>query len=143
MRILKEDRIAILIKRIALSIDKFAGQVLAPYELSNTQYKIIKFLYRQPDTAVRQTDIEKEFSLTNPTVTGIIQNLEKKGLVQRIPNPEDKRSKLLILTEEAMSIKEELYQIGESIEAHVTSNLTKSEYDELMRLLNKIENKEG
>ena len=84
---MKEDRIAILIKRIALSIDKFAGQVLAPYELSNTQYKIIKFLYRQPDTAVRQTDIENEFFLTNPTVTGIIQNLEKKGLVQRIPNP--------------------------------------------------------
>lgn len=139
---MRDDRITILIKKIALSIDKFAGQVLAPYELSNAQYKIIKFLYHQPNTAVRQADIETQFSLTNPTVTGIIQNLEKKGLVQRIPNPEDKRSKLLILTEDAMSIKEELYQIGESIEAHVTSHLTKSECDELMRLLHKIEHKE-
>ena len=141
VRTMRNDRIAILIKRIALDIDKFAGQLLAPYELSNTQYKIIKFLYSQPDTAVRQTDIENNFSLTNPTVTGIIHNLEKKGLVQRIPNPDDKRSKLLVLTNEAMSIKDELYQIGESIEAYVTANLTKTECDDLTRLLNKVENK--
>lgn len=138
---MRNDRVSILIKSIALSIDKFAGQVLTPYELSNAQYKIIKFLYSHTDTPVRQTDIETSFSLTNPTVTGILQNLEKKGFIQRIPNPEDKRSKLLILTEKAFSMKEELYQIGESIEAHVTSSLTKTEYDELMRLLQKIENR--
>lgn len=138
---MRNDRVSILIKSIALSIDKFAGQVLAPYELSNAQYKIIKFLYGHTDTPVRQTDIETSFSLTNPTVTGILQNLEKKGLIQRIPNPEDKRSKLLRLTEKAFSMKEELYQVGESIEAYVTSSLTKTEYDELMRLLQKIENR--
>lgn len=141
VRTMKSDRIAILIKQKALAIDKFAGQVLAPYELSNTQYKVMKFLYSQPDTVVRQADIELKFSLTNPTVTGIIQNLEKKGLVQRIPNPNDKRSKLLTLTKQAMSIKDELYQIGESIESYVTANLTENECDELVRILNKIEEK--
>lgn len=138
---MNNDKIAILIKRKALAVDKFAGQILAPYELSNTQYKIMKFLYSKPDTAVRQTDIESKFSLTNPTVTGIIQNLEKKGLVQRIPNPVDKRSKLLMLTKQAMAIREELYQIGESIEAYVTANLSQDECEELVRLLNKIEEK--
>ena len=135
---MRSDKIAILIKRKALLIDKFAGQVLAGCELTNTQYKIIKFLYANMDNAVRQADIEERFSLTNPTVTGIIVNLEKKELVRRVPNPQDKRSKLLVLTEKAMEIKDELYQMGEAIEAHTTQNLTEDECDELIRLLNKI-----
>ena len=139
MSVIKNDKIAILIKRKALAVDKFAGQMLAPYELSNTQYKIMKFLYSQEGTAVRQTDIEVKLSLTNPTVTGIIHNLEKKELVKRVPNPEDKRSKWLVLTEQAMAIKDELYQIGDSIESYVTSDLTKHECEELVRLLNKIQ----
>lgn len=136
---MRSDKVAILVKRTALVIDKFAGQILAPYELTNTQYKIMKFLYGHSDKPIRQADIEVKFAMTNPTVTGIIQNLEKKGMVQRIQNPEDKRSKLLGLTEQAMEMKAELYQIGETIESHVTEKLTEEECDELIRLLNKIQ----
>lgn len=96
-------------------IDKSANQVLAPFDLTNTQYKIMKYLYANQDALIRQADIEEKFSMTNPTVTGIIRNLEKKGFVIRAENPVDKRSKLLVLTEQAMERKDALYQAGESI----------------------------
>lgn len=76
--------------------------------------------------------------MTNPTVTGIIQNLEKKGMVRRIPNPDDKRSKLLSLTERAIFMKEKLYSIGESIEKQVTANLSGEESSQLIELLKRI-----
>lgn len=135
---MRKDRVALLIKKTALVIEKLSNQVLAPYDLSHTQYKIMMMLYRNPDRSVRQTDIEEKFSLTNPTVTGIIQNLEKKGLVERVQNPEDKRSKLVCLTERAFAVKEELNQLGESLEKKVTEGLTEDECIQLCTLLTKM-----
>lgn len=135
---MRKDRVAMLIKKTALVIEKLSNQVLAPYELSNTQYKILMMLYRNPDRTVRQADIEEKFSLTNPTVTGIIQNLEKKGLVQRIQNPNDKRSKLLCLTSQAYAIREELDKLGEVLEGQVTERLTEKESEQLCELLKKM-----
>lgn len=132
------EKVAILIKKAALVIEKLSNRALAPYELTNAQYKILMLLYRSPDKTVRQIDIEKHFSMTNPTVTGIIQNLERKGLVRRVANAQDKRSKVLSLTGEALSMKEELYAAGEAMEAQVTEKLTHEERQQLIELLKKI-----
>lgn len=132
------DRVAILIKKSALVIEKMSNQVLAPYELTHTQYKILMLLFRNPGKPIRQADIEAHLSMTNPSVTGIIQNLEKKEFVERIQNPDDKRSKLVKLTERAVSMEEELYSLGESLEAQVIRNLTTEESQQLIALLKKV-----
>ncbi len=133
-----QNKVAILIKKTALVIEKLSNHVLAPYELTHTQYKILMLLFRNKEKQIRQTDIETHFSMTTPSVTSIIQNLEKKGLLERIQNPDDKRSKLLKLTEQAMSLEKELYALGESIETQVTKNLTAEESKQLIVLLKKV-----
>lgn len=135
---MSNDKAAILIKKAALVIEKLSNHELAPYDLTHTQYKILMLLYRKQHHPLRQIDIETHFAMTNPTVTGIIQNLEKKGLVRRIPNPEDKRSKLLMLTERAIAMQQELHVLGESLEKQVTANLTEAESEQLILLLKKI-----
>lgn len=132
------DKVGILIKKTALVIEKLSNHVLAPYELTHTQYKILMLLCRTPDRSLRQIDIETHFGMTNPTVTGILQNLEKKGLIRRIPNPDDKRSKLLTLTEQALGMKEDLCALGGSIERQITANLSEDESRQLIELLKKI-----
>lgn len=132
------DKVAILIKKAALVIDKLSNPVLAPYELTHTQYKILMLLFRHQEQPLRQIDIETHFAMSNPTVTGIIQNLEKKGLVRRIPNPDDKRSKLLQVTEQVLSMRDELVALGDSMEQQVTSPLSAEERQQLTRLLRKI-----
>lgn len=135
---MSNDKVAILIKRAALVVEKMSNHVLAPYELTHTQYKILMVLFRNKGKQIRQADIETHFSMTNPSVTGIIQNLEKKGLVQRIQNPDDKRSKLLTLTEQAVSMEQELRAQGEFLEKQVTAKLTEDESRQLIVLLKKI-----
>lgn len=132
------DKVAILIKKTALVMEKLSNHVLAPYELTHTQYKILMLLLRYQDKPLRQIDIETHFAMTNPTVTGIIQNLEKKDLIRRIPNPADRRSKLLTLTQRALSMKEELYALGEAIEKQATANLSDDECRQIVALLKKI-----
>ncbi len=131
-------RISILVKKISLIFDKRANQLLMPYDLTGSQFKILMVLYRSAAGSVRQTDIEAKFSLTNPTVTGLVQKLETKDLVQRKPHPEDKRSKVLVLTDRAMQMKEELLALADRLEQQMTRNLTEAECDRLEYLLTKM-----
>ena len=135
---MNHERIVILIKKLALESDKQALAILAPAELTPSQFKIIKFLFWQGDTHIRQVDIEKHFSMTNPTVTGLLKNLEEKGWIRREVNPEDSRSKIICLTDAALTRKEELYTYGEQIEEALIHDLTEKEREMLEKLLKKL-----
>ncbi len=132
------ERVSMLIKKTSLIVEKKTNAVLAPYELTNAQFRILMLLYHKREKSIRQIDIENAFAMTNPTVTGVLNNLEKKGLVQRLDHPEDKRSKLILLTDAALEMIPELDSLGEIIEAQVTSVLSDEERAALATLLNKI-----
>ena len=127
--------IPILIKRASLVFDKLSNQLLAPYDLTGSQFKILMVLYQSSAGSVRQTDIEAKFSMTNPTVTGLVQKLEAKDLVKRMPHPEDRRSKVLVLTDRAIAMKDALLALSDSLEAQMTANLSAEESDQLEVLL--------
>ena len=131
-------KIPILIKKASLVFDKISNQLLTPYDLTNSQFKILMVLMHAPEGSVRQIDIENKFAMTNPTVTGLVQKLEAKDLVKRMPHPEDKRSKVLVLTERAMEMKEELLALADDLERQMTQNLNHDECEQLAALLLKI-----
>lgn len=133
-----QEKAAILIKQVVLLADKIAYPILEPYELTPSQYKVIKFLYASPPASVRQIDIEQHFSLRNPTVTGILQNLEKNGWVERLPNPDDARSKVISASKKALSLRAEMENLGDAIEKDLTKNLSEKEHEKLISLLKKI-----
>lgn len=131
-------KVSVLIKKCSLLFDKYINQLLLPYNLTNSQFRILMILFNANTMKVRQADIEKTLSMTNPTVTGLIKNLEKNNLVERIENPEDKRSKLLVLTKYAESKKDEFIALADSIEEEMTHDLSDKEVEQLYVLLNKI-----
>ncbi len=132
------ERVSMLLKKTSLIVEKRTNAVLAPYELTNAQFRILMLLYHKRDKNIRQIDIENVFAMTNPTVTGILNNLEKKGLVERLDNPEDKRSKLISLTKQAIAFIPVLHALGDTIEEQITSGLTDAEKETLSVLLQKI-----
>ena len=132
------DKIAILIKKLSLEIDKLSNPILEPYDLTNSQYKILKFLLAESGKAVRQVDIEHYFSMTNPTVTGLVHALEKKGMIERRTNPDDSRSKILLPTQKTLDMRDLLCSLGEKLESELTNSLSSEEKQELLRLLNKL-----
>lgn len=135
---MSNPKISILVKKTALIFDKLSNQLLAPYDLTGSQFKIMMILYHAPAGSVRQADIEAKFSMTNPTVTGLVQKLEAKDLVKRMPHPEDKRSKVLVLTDRAIGMKEELLALADDLEQQMTRKLSDDECDQLAKLLIKM-----
>lgn len=135
---MKIDKSAILIKKLALEFDKIANPVLAEHGITASQYRVLKFLYFQETESARVVDIENECSITHPTALGLLENLEKKGFVSKAVNPDDARSKIIKLTEKAMSQKDELFRLGKDLENRFTKGLNESEQKQLNELLNKL-----
>ena len=135
---MKINKVAILVKKAALESEKIFNPVLAEYDLTVSQYKILKFLYTRPSRTARVVDIERQYSMTHPTTLGLLGHLEEKGFTARITNPDDARGKLVALTEKADAMREELEAIGDTLENTLTSRLTAREKARLVRLLQKL-----
>ena len=135
---MKIDKAAILIKKAALEFEKISNAALEKYDLTTAQYKVMKYLYAEADSGVRIVDLEKYYSMSHPTTIGIVQNLEKKGLVVYRDNPHNARSRFIVPTEKALKLKDELEETGDDLEAELTKNLSEKERQRLVGLLQKM-----
>ena len=135
---METNKIAILIKKVSLEFNKISNPYFLKYNLSASQYKIIKYLYSQNSGTARVVDLEKYYSMTHSTTLGLLDELEKNGYTRRVDNPNDKRGKLVALTNKAVNMKTELIKLGEDIENQLTQQLKPKEKAELTRLLLKL-----
>ena len=135
---MKLDKAAILIKKAALEFDKISNTVLEEYDLTPAQFRVMKYLYEEAENGVRIVDLEKVYSISHPTAIGIVQNLEKKGLVSYQDNPNHARSRLIRPTDKALERKDELEGIGNALESELTKKLSEKERLRLVALLEKM-----
>ena len=132
------DRIAVLIKKASIEFDKMANPILADYDLTASQCRILNFLFMQQNQSARIVDIEKECAITHPTVLGLLDSLEKKEFVLKIVNPKDGRSKLISLTPKAKCMQTELETVVAKIDHIWVENLSEQERKQLQKLLQKL-----
>ena len=132
------NKVAILLKKASLAAERIQGPILQGYDLTVSQYKILKYLYAAPEDSVRLVDLETFYSMTHPAVIDVVKVLEKKGYCKRIPNPADARSKILSLTNKAYAERDELEALGDQMEEAVTAKLDDVERAQLAAYLRKL-----
>ena len=84
------------------------------------------------------TQLHNRLLITSGGMTGRIDRLEKRGLVRRLPDPEDRRSMLVELTETGLEHFEQVAHTHLRIMEHLTAGLTLEERDCLAGLLRKL-----
>ena len=135
---MKQDKTAILIKKAALEFDKISNAVLDEYDLTTSQFKIMKYLYEEADNGVRIVDLERYYSISHPTAIGVVQNLEKKEMIEYRENPNNARSRFIIPSKKAYDMRDKLDSIGDMLDLELTKNLNDDEKEEINVLLKKI-----
>src|SRR3954462_13337424 len=84
--------------------------------------------------------IAERLVVTTGSMTSLLDNLEKRDLVRRLPHPEDRRKLLVDITPEARSIVDELLPTLHARERDVIdAALSKSEQRTLLRSLAKLQ----
>jgi DNA-binding MarR family transcriptional regulator len=112
------------------------GEVLKPYGITAKQFALLAFLWKQD--GLSQTELSERSEIDRTTLSGMVDRLEKAGLVQRDPSPEDRRAFLLRLTEQGAALEDELTELAFQVRRDLFSRLAEGEYEQLCMLLDKM-----
>ena len=123
-----------LVKRM-VDQTAFSGKDAHP---TGVQGWILGYLYTNQDKDVFQRDIQQQFSIRRSTVTGILQLMEKNGLITRSSVDRDARLKKLELTPYAIELHERVGRSIRQVETSLAESLSPEEKQEFIRLCEKI-----
>lgn len=124
-------RVRLLSHSIRLAIDRN----LTEMDLTGQQSFVLRYLSEHEDSVVYPKDIERRFRLTHPTVSGILQRLERKGYIICVPEPNDRRCKRITLTPAAREVQMDIWRHINDMEQTMTRGMRQDEIETLLRLL--------
>jgi DNA-binding MarR family transcriptional regulator len=108
-------------------------------ELAVNEYDVLFTLSRCPSGWLRLNELNDNVLLSQSSLSRLVERLEKRGLLERMPAPQDGRGVLLRLTDAGRDLQK---QIGREhvrdISALITPALTAGEQRELLRLTEKL-----
>ncbi len=104
------------------------------FGLTESRLQILTYLYFSPDHQMPLGELAEAQNLVPRTVTGLIDNLERDGLVRRVPDPSDRRSVRAQLTRAGLARVETMSQDASERQAEGTGALNTAQLVELRHL---------
>ncbi len=89
------------------------------------------------DRPLTPSEIGDRLLVSSGTVTGTLDQLEYRGWIRRLPNPDDRRSVLIEITDDGRAVTDRLLPGIRRLEQKVLGRLTGAELATLMKLLGK------
>ena len=126
------------IKRIDNALAKEANNNLQALNLTMQQDRVLIQLARTAGNTLSLKELEEHFGAAQSTVAGLVVRLEKKGLVEALSDPADKRIKLVRLTAEGVRLNALSRQQIVDSEARLTALLTEEEKAQFLSCLKKV-----
>ena len=116
--------------------DQSITNALAKMELTASQGPVLGYIaHRKVSPCAR--DIEEEFHLTHPTVSGLLARLEKKGFIEFFPDENDRRCKRIRLQSKGQQCIEIMHQTIQENERVMVQGFTEAEQDQFLAFLNR------
>ena len=90
----------------------FNDELRASHGIVTSQYEFLRYVHKHDSP--RTTDLAAEFAIGVGAVSKAVDRLERRGLLTRLPNPANRRSTILALTEAGralIAVAETTFQI--------------------------------
>lgn len=130
---LKKD-VGYLIKTINDKLKVKVDESLKQYNLTLTQSLVLAFLNSKNGQAL-QKEIELFLEVSHPTVVGIVSRMEQKGYITSWLDEQDKRNKIVKVTEQAKDLAVAMEQQMSSNEKALLASLSGEDVEQLKDLL--------
>jgi len=115
------------------------GHFLTRHNISQGRLTVMILLHRPWLTTFTPASLADESGVTRATMTGLIDTLEKDGMVIRQADAQDRRTVHVSLTEQGCAILEMMLPDYFACISRIIQPLTVPERKELVRLLQKIQ----
>jgi len=131
------QNLAYLINKASKQLKNKLDKALKEFDITAAQFSVIIQIHstEQPITAA---EIAERLGSDRPTISGIINRLEKKKIVFKADNPQDKRSSYLEIHKESTKLIDTIKTISDELTIDIFSIYSKEEAKQLTILLGKL-----
>ena len=121
------DSICLLLAKAEQKHHNYTKKILINEGLNITpgQMAVLYTLYNGDSITI--TELSKRCYMDNSTLTGVIDRLEKAGLVMRSEHPEDRRQLVIDLTENAKGMETQIHDVMNLISKDMLAECTEEE----------------
>ena len=131
-----QECICFSLGKVSRQMSRVYRERLAKYSLSQPQFFLLIALYEEDDILI--TRLAEKVALDKSTLTGILDRLERDGLVTRQAKPSDRRALYVCLTEQSRSLRADLTHLYNDTNQQFISRLTDHERDVFDTILHKL-----
>ena len=134
---LHADDLGYLIKQISDKMRANADAAFRKHGLTYSQVHVLSFVQACGGSAT-QKEIEIYLDVSHPTIVGLVSRLEKAGFVTSHVDENNRRNKIVCVTEKAQQTRESLEKGREETERRLEQALGQQEREQLMHLLSRL-----
>ncbi|MGC4064472.1 MAG: MarR family transcriptional regulator [Polyangiaceae bacterium] len=118
-------------------LDAF-DQLFSSYGLSNGRFSVMMTLrYRR--NGLSPAELAEIIGVTRPTMTGLLDTLERGGIIERRPHPDDARAQMVTLSRSGKARLDRVLPSHFRRHSMIMSNLSRAEREQLVKLLEKVQ----
>lgn len=131
--------LSLLLKMITDRVDALITRELAVQGITAAQGRVLAFVVARNGKRVTQKDIERHLGVSHTTAKGLVERLERKGmLTAAFDNEDDGRLKSVYLTDKSRAIHREIGPHIAAIENTLLGGLSSEERALLMRFAERM-----
>jgi DNA-binding MarR family transcriptional regulator len=130
-----EDRFIFLISKVCQKLIINLQKSFSESGVEVTPIQVMLLFFLQKNDGSSLTQISQGLMLENPTITGLIDRLEKLGYVKRSDHPNDRRVYLVYLTEKGKKVANKALPIIKKLNEQIKEGYSKSEIDDFKKVL--------
>lgn len=106
--------------------------------LSPSAFNMLVALWQAPDQTLEPCQLADRLLVSRPSVTGLLDTLQRRGLIERHPHGNDRRRLLVVLTAEGRTVLEAHAPEHYRIQAQLLGDLDPAEQAQLVGLLRRV-----
>ena len=117
--------------------NEIRSRLRSSFDITLPRFDLMAQLERHPD-GLRMKELSRRMMVTGGNITGITDQLEQEGLVQRVTDPEDRRAYSVKLTPAGRRAFARMAQVHEGWVADLLDGMSAADKTRLVELLSKM-----
>jgi DNA-binding MarR family transcriptional regulator len=111
-------------------------ETLAPWDITPSQSRALRVLARHD--GIRLSELSAHLRIAPRSTTEVVDGLETRGLIERSPDPEDRRATLVALTKEGARVIKAIQSARGAEAERIFGQLSATDRTHLTRILRKL-----
>lgn len=107
------------------SVFQYLNGKLSEYDVTPSQYGVLSCLWQREFATPKQ--ISEILCLETSTISGVLDRMQKKGLIDRVINRDDRREVRVVPTEKGKALEEPISKIIDEVNEEVLKCFTEEE----------------